>query len=184
MGHPLCGLPSEGWATRPQQGKSEKRSIRGGSETTMRNGQSSSLRLLRLGDYIYIAASCIASIWQAWCWGSNTFWVIPMGLPFALTSYAHSSFPLSVVERPDWKRMFVLWAGMPVSLIAGALTIAGETGIMYAVGFGVNDLPLYTFRLLIGEAAACLAWAKCLQIWSRHQNLRPSRNRLLRLFAV
>jgi hypothetical protein len=102
----------------------------------MCTGQSSSLRL-SLGDFIYIVASCIAGMWQAWCvgWGRNTLWVIPMGLPLALASYAHSSFPLSVVERPDWKRMFVLWAGMPLSVITGALTMAGETGIMYAVGF-------------------------------------------------
>ena len=78
----------------------------------------------------------------------------------------------------------MLWAGMPLSLLSGALTMAAETGITYAVGFGVDELPLYNLRFLIGAAAACLAWAKCLQISSRHQNPRPPRNRVLPLFVV
>jgi len=80
--------------------------------------------------------------------------------------------------------MLVLWAGMPLSLVVGSLAILAETGIMYAAGFGIDNLPFDDLRLLVGEGAACLVWATCLLVWSRQPGLRLSRNRLLALSAT
>ena len=138
-------------------------------------------------DSIYILLSGIVGVWQAWCfnYGRDSILIaVLMSLPFALASYAHALFLRAtgtVPERPDWRRTLVLWVGMPLSLVVGSLTILAETGIMYAVGFGVDNLPLDSFRLLVGEAAACLAWAVCLLVWSRKPALRRSGNRLLEI---
>ncbi len=145
---------------------------------------------LKSVDYIYVLLSCVLGIWQAWCfnYGRNSVLIaVLMSLPFALASYARALFPRAtgtVPERRDWKRTLVLWVGMPLSLVVGSLTILAETGIMYAVGFGVDNLPLDSFRLLVGEAAACLAWAVCLLVWSREPALRRPGNRLLAVFAA
>ena len=80
--------------------------------------------------------------------------------------------------------MLVLWAGMPLSLMVGALTILAETRIMYAAGFGMDNLPFYSLRLAVGEAAGCVAWTICLVAWSRQPGLVLSRNRILALFAT
>lgn len=100
-----------------------------------------------------------------------------MGLPFALASYVHASALSRIL--PDWKRVTVLWLGMPLSMLAAALLMLTETGAMYAAGLGVNDLPFLTARFLIGESAACLVWAGCLLIWAK----RPFRGHLLSIFA-
>jgi len=80
--------------------------------------------------------------------------------------------------------MLVLWAGMPLSLVVASLTILTETGMMYAAGLGIDNLPFYDLRLLIGEGGACLMWATCLLVWSRQPGLRLSRSRLLAVFAI
>jgi hypothetical protein len=153
----------------------------------MRIGQSSSMRLVSV-DYIYLLLSCVAGVWQAWCanYGRNDLLVILIALfslPFALASYAHESL-LGSTWSFNWKRMLVLWAGMPLALILGSLTTFGETGLMYAAGFGRDNPPYYSLRLLIGEGAACLVWAECLLIWSHQSRLRFSRDRLLAAFAA
>jgi hypothetical protein len=141
-------------------------------------------------DYLYVLFSGLAGWWQAWCanYGRDSVLIfIFMSLPFALASYAHASLlgtNSTAATPPDWKRMLALWVGMPLSLVVGSLTILAETGIMYAAGFGIVNLPFDDLRLLIGEGAACLMWATCLLVWSRQPGLRPSRNRLLGLFAV
>jgi hypothetical protein len=139
----------------------------------------------RVVDCIYVAVSCGAGVWQSWCFNygaDNLFVFIGMSLPFALASYAYALLfgQISPLEAPpSWKRMLVLWAGMPLSLAIGALTILAETGVMVVVGFRVDNLPLYSLRLLVGEAAACLAWAACLLIWSRKTGFGLSRKHLL-----
>lgn len=147
---------------------------------------------LKSADYIYILLSCIAGVWQAWCfnYGTNNlivFIVIAMSLPFAFASYIHASLRSAtgnIAERPGLKRIFVLWAGMPLSLVAFSLTVLAETGIMYASGFGIVDLPFDNLRLLIGEGAASFVWAICLLVWGRQSGLRLSRNLLLAIFAT
>jgi hypothetical protein len=145
---------------------------------------------LKSADYIYLLLSCIAGVWQAWSFNygkDSVLLVMTMSLPFALASYAHASLldmTTIVGERPHWKRALLLWVGMPLSLVVGSLTILAETGSMYAIGLGWNDLPFYTLRLLIGEAAACLVWAKCLQVWLHQPTLHPSRIRYFFLVAA
>lgn len=132
----------------------------------------------------------MAGVWQSWCfnYGADSLFVfMGMSLPFALASYAHASLlsKISTVEsRPDWKRMLILWAGMPLSLAVGASTILAETGVLYVTGFGMANLPFYSLRLVIGEAAACLAWAICLLGWSRKTGFRLSRRQLLGSFSA
>jgi hypothetical protein len=150
-------------------------------------GQSSSVRLKSI-DYVYVPVSCIAGVWQAWCfnYGANSILVyILLSLPFALMSYAHASLVRTtrdVAGHPSWKRTLVLWGGMPVSLVVGVLTMGAETGIMYAAG--IDNLHFITVRFFIGEGAACLMWATCLLVWSRQPGLRLSRSLLLAVFAV
>jgi|HubBroStandDraft_2_1064218.scaffolds.fasta_scaffold87128_2 hypothetical protein len=138
----------------------------------MRIGQSGNTPRLRSADYLYILFTCIAGIWQSWCftYGSDRFLLvilILMGFPFALASYVHAWFlstTRTVVERPDWMRILILWAGKPLCIVVASLTVFAETRIMVAIGFGIMDLPFYDLRLLVGEGAACLAWAGCLLI--------------------
>lgn len=158
----------------------------------MPNGESSSIRQLGPADYTYILFSCIAGLWQGWCftYGSNRLLVlvaIGMSLPFALATYAYALFlnrATSIAERPDWKRMLILWAGMPFSLVCSSLMSMAETRLMYVFGYGTVDLPFYDIRLLIAEGAACLAWAACLLVWSRRSGAGAVRNRFLAAFAV
>lgn len=158
----------------------------------MPDGKPSRLQQVKPADYIYILFSCIAGIWQAWCftYGSNdllVFLVIGMSLPFAVASYIHAALlntASDIAERPDWKGVIVLWAGMPLSLIVSSVIMFAETGILYAAGFGTIDLPFDSLRILIGEASACLVWAACLLLWFRQQGIRPSRKRLLAHFAA
>lgn len=153
--------------------------------------QSSRMQLASV-DYGYILLACIAGVWQAWCfnYGSNRLLVlvvIAMSLPFALSTYAHAAFlrrARLVAELPDWKRMLILWAGMPLSLTTFSLVSLAETRLMYSLGFGLVDLPYYQFRLLVGEAAACLVWAICLLMWSRQAGTGVPRNSLLEAFAI
>ena len=139
-------------------------------------------------DYIYFLLSCIAGVWQAWCfdYGRDNALTIMlgafMGLPFALASYIHSS--IHVAERPDWKRLLILWVGMPLSLVVGALMLLAETGIMRAVGYDMDHLPFYRLRLLIGEAVACSAWAMCLLLWVRYHRRSGSPYRFFVVFAT
>lgn len=159
------------------------------SLANLRYGKSSSMQL-KFADYIYVLFSCIAGAWQAWCVGfgrDSILLPVVMSLPFTLASYLHASFfstSSTFVRRPDWRRILVLWAGMPLSLVVFFLTVAAETGIMYLFGFGMVDLPLYNLRLMIGEGAASLAWAVCLLAWSRRPGLGLSRNHLLATFAT
>lgn len=159
----------------------------------MRIRESSRVRLLKSTDYVYVLVCSLAGVWQWWCadYGRDNFLTVAlgilMGLPFALASYAHISLfrtSSAVVARPDWKRILILWAGMPFSLAIGSLTILAQTQIMYAIGFGIDNLPFYSLRLMIGEAAACLVWAVCLLAWSRESGSSLSRNRILASFAV
>jgi hypothetical protein len=158
----------------------------------MRIGESSSMRLKSAG-YIYVLLSSLAGVWQWWCfdYGRDNLLTVTLGilmsLPFALVSYAYVSlFRTSsrVVARPDWKRILVLWAGMPLSLATGSLAILVQTRIMYAVGFRTDNPPFYALRLVIGEGAACLVWATCLLVWSNESGSHLSRNRLLALFTT
>jgi hypothetical protein len=146
-----------------------------------------------LADSIYFLLSCVAGAWQAWCldYGADdTLTVIlgvSMGFPFALASYAHTSIlskSAAIAERPDWKRMVILWIGMPLSLVMGALTILAETLIMRAVGYDRDELPFYSLRFLIGEAVACFIWAKFLLMWLRHERSLASRYCFLVVFAT
>jgi hypothetical protein len=144
-------------------------------------------------DYLYVLFACIAGAWQAWClnYGRDNvlavFLMILLGFPFALASYVHASWLSStdeIPERPNWKGLVVLWAGMPLSFAAGALTILAQTGIMYIALHRMNDLPLDSLRLLIGESVACLLWAKCLLLWLRQQGLHHSLRQFLALFGA
>ena len=71
-----------------------------------------------------------------------------------------------------------------ITLSMGFLAILAQTRIMYAVGFRINNPPFYSLRLVIGEGAACLAWAICLLVWSSESGSRLLRNRLLALFTT
>ena len=144
-------------------------------------------------DYIYFAIACFAGVWQAWCFeygADNALTIIlglSMGLPFALASYSHATIVSKSTasgEGADWKRTLILWLGMPISVLIGALTILAGTVLMSALGYGRDNLPFYSLRLLIGEAVACLVWAKCLQLWLRDQWRPGSRNRLFVVFAT
>jgi hypothetical protein len=144
---------------------------------------------LKLIDYGYILFSCLAGVWQGWCFGysGSALLVIPMSLPFAVASYVHarlSSNTGDIARRPDWRRMLILWTGMPLSLVFSALIILAETEIMSITGFGVVNLPFANLRLLIGEGAASLGWATCLLLWSHKQGSRLPRTRLLALFVI
>ena len=145
-----------------------------------------------LVDIVYFLLSCIAGAWQAWCFNygvDNALTVIFgifMGFPFALVSYAHTSIlskSVDIADRPDWKRVVILWVGMPLSLVLGALTILAETVIMRAVGYGWDGLPFCSLRLLIGEAVACLIWAMFLLMWLRQRG-PASRYYFLGVFAM
>jgi hypothetical protein len=113
-----------------------------------------------------------------------------MGVPFGLASYAYALLSRTgdIPDRPYWKGVFILAAGMPVSLAVGAviglLSVAVETGIMHIAGFGAEDLPFDTLRVLISEGASCFAWGACLLIWSRQLGYRLSRNYFLALVAT
>jgi hypothetical protein len=141
-------------------------------------------------DCSYILLCSAAGLLQAWCFTygrDNLLVAIGMSLPFALASYTRAlwlSKIRTVEARPNWKGILVLWAGMPLSLVVGALTILAETGVMVIAGFKIDDLPFYALRLLIGEAAACLAWAACLLVWSRQTGVCVSRKRLLASFST
>jgi hypothetical protein len=147
---------------------------------------------LRSVDYIYVLLAGIAGVWQSWCfnYGSDRFLILLimlMSLPFALASYGYALFLSTTgtqAQRPDWTRIPILWAGMPFCLIVASATILAETKIMLAAGFGIVNLPFDDLRVLIGEGAACLAWAVCLLIWSQRAVLRPSATRLFALFAA
>jgi hypothetical protein len=140
----------------------------------MRIGESRRLRSTATG-YIYVLLSSLAGVWQWWCadYGRDNFLTVTLGalmsLPFALASYAHASlFNSTIVTRPNWKRIFILWAGMPFSFAIASLTILAQTRIMYAIGLGIDNLPYDSVRLMIGEGAACLVWATV--CWHGPQN--------------
>jgi hypothetical protein len=141
--------------------------------------------------YSYIFLACLAALWQWWCLqrgGNNTFAIVTlillMGLPFALATYVYAASAVPpAVPRRRWRGMLVLWAGMPISLVAGISIIGAQTAIMYAAGFR-DDLPLYTVRLVIGEACACLAWALCLQTSLRQMGPNRERRRFPGLFVA
>jgi hypothetical protein len=144
-------------------------------------------------DYVYVLLSCIAGLWQSWCVNYArdnilaVILVILMSLPFTLASYGYALFlhrTSMAAEQPNWSRILVLWAGMPLSMVVGSLALLAQTAIMYVVGFGIVDLPFYSLRLLIGEGAACLVWAECLVIWSRQRSLRSARTRFLATFTA
>jgi len=141
-------------------------------------------------DWIYILFASIAGAWQAWCfsYGRNSISLpVLMSLPFALASYAHASLLNKagiVDEWPDWRRVFVLWGGMPVSIVACFLTILAETQILNAVYGRADNLPFYDVTVFIGEAAGSVVWAGCLLVWSGQRGLRPSLRRLPTIFAT
>jgi len=160
-------------------------------ERNNRRGESGGMRIKSL-QFGYVLLACIAGLWQAWCfdYGSNRLLVlvaIGMSLPFALVTYGYAALlrgGMSVAGRPDWRRMLILWAGMPLSLASFSLVSLAETGLMDAFGLGVVDLPLYNVRLVVGEGAACFVWATCLLLWSRQTGSSVPRNRLLVAFAT
>lgn len=98
----------------------------------MRAGESRCLQLNQW-DSIYILLSGTVGVWQAWCvnYGRNSVLLaIFMSVPFAVVSYAHALLLNQdgiINERPDWKRVLVLWAGMPLSLVVFSLTVLMET---------------------------------------------------------
>jgi len=133
---------------------------------------------LKSVDYIYVLLSSVSGIWQAWClnYPSNSLLLaILWSLPFALASYAHASLLKKagiVNERPDWKRVLVLWAGMQLSLVIFSLTGLLETQIMRAFYPGADNFPFLHLRIFIAEGAASIAWACCLLVWSGRPSLR------------
>jgi hypothetical protein len=139
---------------------------------------------LKSFDYSYFLLSFLIGVWQWWCVNHGTDNIVTvilfilMGLPFALASYAHV-LRHTVAERPNWPRMLFLWVGMPLSLGVAALILLAETGILYAAGFGIDNLPFDSLRFLIGEGAASLMWAICLMMWSREPGLSLSKTRFL-----
>jgi len=148
---------------------------------------------LKSADLIYVVLSSVAGVWEWWCadYGRDNLITVSlfilMSLPFALMSYVYGSQhgrSGGLAVRSDWKRILVLWAGMPLALAVGSLAILAQTGILYAVGFGPVNLPLDTLRLVIGEGAACLAWAICLLAWSCGLGSCWSRSRLLASFTI
>jgi hypothetical protein len=149
----------------------------------MQIGQSSSLSLKSV-DYIYVLFSSGAGVWQAWSanYGRNSILLaVTMSLPFAVASYAYALFRSTTsadAQRPDWKRVLILWAGMPLCMVVFTLTALAEVGIMRGIGFGIDNLPFVSLRILIGAGAACFAWAICLLAWSRQRSLRLLRSRI------
>lgn len=145
---------------------------------------------LKFIDYIYILLSCTAGIWQAWCvsYGRNSILLLMlMSLPFTLLSWGHLSLYSQnrrALGGPGWKRLLVLWAGMPFSLAIGALTIFVATRMMYAAGFGAENPPFYFLRLAIGEAAACGVWIACLVAWPSQSHVGLSHKLFLSFFAI
>jgi len=139
---------------------------------------------LKSFDYVYVPLSSIIGVWQWWCINHGKDNIVSiillmfMGLPFALASCAQLSLRPVAVRR-NWARIIVLWAGMPLSLAVASLVILAETGILYAAGFGTNDLPFDFLRVLIGEGAASLVWAICLLMSLREPSRRVSRTRIL-----
>jgi len=136
---------------------------------------------LKSVDYIYVLLSCVLGIWQAWClnYPSNGLLLAIPGslwsLPFALASYAHASLLKKagiVNQHPDWKRVLVLWAGMPLSLVAFSLTGLMETQIMSVFYRTADNLPLFNLRVLIAEGVGSVVWAVCLLVWSGRPSLR------------
>jgi hypothetical protein len=155
----------------------------------MRIGQSSSLQL-SFADYAYFLLSAFVGVWQAWCatYGRNSL-LLPflMSLPFALASYGHAALlnKAGVVdERPNWKGLLALWAGMPLSLVVCFLTVLIATRAMSAVDGGADSIPFYDLRLLIGECAGSVVWAGCLLVWSGLPGPRLSMRRLPGVSAI
>src|SRR5690348_2228018 len=138
------------------------------SRTQEMSGEKYEVKTERL--CLSVGLLCTA-VWQAWCFNSSkTAWlIVPMGLPFALATYAHA-FSLNGT-RPSWQRIVVLWVGMPLSMLAAALLMAAETGAMYVAGFGVNDLPFLITRFLIGMSAGCLLDRKSTRLNSSHPSI-------------
>ena len=139
---------------------------------------------LKTFDYGYLLLSSLIGVWQWWCVNRGTDNIVSailfvlMGLPFALVSYAHLLLH-TVEERPNWPRLLFLWIGMPLSLGAAALTLLAETGVLYATGFGIDNLPFDSLRFLIGEGAGSLVWAICLMMWSRESRVNLSKTQFL-----
>jgi hypothetical protein len=141
-------------------------------------------------DFFYVVLSGAAGIWQGWCfsYGTNSFLgliVMTMSLPFVALSFIYSlgNPAARIVEPPNWKRVLILWVGMPASLLAFALTVLAETGIIYLLGLARVNPAFGGLRLLIGEAAGCFVWAICLLAWARKGKPILSRNLLFAIVA-
>jgi hypothetical protein len=147
------------------------------------------MQLVRPIDYIYLLLCSAAGVWQWWCavYGQDNIITVVlallMSLPFTLASYWHARRISTASDWPDWKRMLVLWAGMPLSLVVGSMTGFAETKVLLSAGFRMENLPFYFFRIAVAEAAACGAWTICLVVWFRQPGLHLSRRRILALFA-
>ena len=132
---------------------------------------------LKAADYAYFIAACGAGVWQAWCLNYSgddilsIFLVLSFSVSFAVASYGYLSAFRGTEARdtqPPWKPILVLWAGMPLSVVLASLSMLATLELSRAVGFGAdNNVPLVYLVIAMGEGVACLAWAKCLQIFCR-----------------
>ena len=152
--------------------------------------QSSSMRSLRLADYAYVLLCSTAGVWQWRCFvygADNIITValaITMSLPFALASWWYARRIGTVSRWPDWKRMLLLWAGMPLSFAVGSMTAIAAAQVMLFIGVDLGTFPFSFFWIALAEAAACGAWTICLVVWACQPGRRLSRKRLLVLFAA
>jgi len=148
---------------------------------------------LKSADYVFLMAACGAGMWQAWCISYprddifSIFLVMSFGVPFAVASYGYlSAFSGTGARdtRPPWKPILVLWAGMPPSVVLASLSMLATSQVSRAVGFRIdNNIPFAYFVIAMGESVACLAWAKCLQIFCRQIGLGELHGRLKAVFV-
>lgn len=144
----------------------------------MRRGEPISMRLNTF-DILYVVVSGAAGLWQSWCFNRSGHWafLVLMSVPFAVISFARQIL-VSQHESPPWRMLLTLWICMPLALVFGALVILGETEALGAITHTRINLPYYTFRLLLGEAAASLIWSFAL-VMSCRGSFRLSRARVL-----
>lgn len=130
------------------------------------------MRFLNASDYTYILLSGFAGVWEAWCCNSGNDKLLAvalmlMGFPFAALTYAHQKFTfhgeVTVSAARSWRRLVVLWAGIPLSLFCGAWCAGATTALIYAIAHPTN-FPGY-IPLSVAYACAGLAWTCCIRIW-------------------
>jgi hypothetical protein len=143
-------------------------------------------------DCVYLLSCCLAGVWQAWCfnYGRDDVFtltlILLMGLPFAISSYAREVFrnrASTAASRPKWSSVFILWAGMPLSLALGALCVGLTTTVRHVLGLAATH-PRFDAPLLVGEGAACMAWAEALQVWCQRLGLWGSKSGVVLNFSL